>query len=142
MIDDIFWSKASQLSMLVNDYNEGKIYYDYKDKDMDSWKTGISLGEVFTNLRKYNGKILERWKGLGSIPPDIFWDMVLNPTKRTLLRLTVTDLEKDTRDIPVMFLTGHDDKESVMSVIGLKPVNYLCLFLNIAKVWELLFLGL
>ena len=102
MIDDIFWSKASQLSMLVNDYNEGKIYYDYKDKDMDSWKTGISLGEVFTNLRKYNGKILERWKGLGSIPPDIFWDMVLNPTKRTLLRLTVTDLEKDTRDIHIL----------------------------------------
>ena len=27
--------------------------------------------------------------------------------------------------IPVMFLTGHGDKESVLSVVGLNPVDYL-----------------
>ncbi len=31
----------------------------------------------------------------------------------------------DTGQIPVMFLTGHGDRESVMSVIDLKPVDYL-----------------
>ena len=30
-----------------------------------------------------------------------------------------------TADIPVMFLTGHGDRESVLSVVGLKPVDYL-----------------
>ncbi|MCR5684489.1 MAG: response regulator [Lachnospiraceae bacterium] len=33
--------------------------------------------------------------------------------------------ESETGHIPVMFLTGHSDKESVMSVIGLKPADYL-----------------
>lgn len=32
--------------------------------------------------------------------------------------------DPDTRDIPVMFLTGRDDKESVMSVVALKPEGY------------------
>jgi len=31
----------------------------------------------------------------------------------------------DTGQIPVMFLTGHGDRESVMSVLDLKPVDYL-----------------
>ena len=33
--------------------------------------------------------------------------------------------DSETGQIPVMFLTGHGDKESVMSVIGLKPADYL-----------------
>ena len=32
--------------------------------------------------------------------------------------------DPDTKDIPVMFLTGRDDKESVMSVVALKPEGY------------------
>ena len=33
--------------------------------------------------------------------------------------------ESEFKDTPVMFLTGRDDKESVMSVINLKPEKYL-----------------
>ena len=33
--------------------------------------------------------------------------------------------DSDTGQIPIMFLTGHGDKESVMSVVELKPVDYL-----------------
>ncbi|MCR4830795.1 MAG: response regulator [Pseudobutyrivibrio sp.] len=32
--------------------------------------------------------------------------------------------EKETKNIPVMFLTGKDDKESVMAVLELKPEGY------------------
>ncbi|SDH79211.1 Response regulator receiver domain-containing protein [Pseudobutyrivibrio sp. 49] len=32
--------------------------------------------------------------------------------------------EEETKDIPVIFLTGNDSKESVMSVVGLKPQGY------------------
>jgi CheY-like chemotaxis protein len=32
--------------------------------------------------------------------------------------------EEDTKNIPVMFLTGKSDKESVMSVVALKPEGY------------------
>jgi CheY-like chemotaxis protein len=33
--------------------------------------------------------------------------------------------DSETGRIPVMFLTGHSDKESVMSVVGLSPADYL-----------------
>jgi CheY-like chemotaxis protein len=32
--------------------------------------------------------------------------------------------DPDTKDIPVIFLTGKGDKESVMSVVSLKPDGY------------------
>ena len=33
--------------------------------------------------------------------------------------------DSQTGQIPVMFLTGHGDRESVLSVVDLKPVDYL-----------------
>ncbi len=33
--------------------------------------------------------------------------------------------DSETGQIPVMFLTGHGDKESVLSVVGLNPADYL-----------------
>ncbi|MCR5098376.1 MAG: response regulator [Lachnospiraceae bacterium] len=39
--------------------------------------------------------------------------------------LSMLKNDSETGQIPVMFLTGHGDKESVMSVIELKPVDYL-----------------
>lgn len=35
--------------------------------------------------------------------------------------LSMLKSDAETGQIPVMFLTGHSDRESVMSVIGLKP---------------------
>ena len=32
--------------------------------------------------------------------------------------------ESDTKDIPVIFLTGKSDKESVMAVVALRPEGY------------------
>ena len=43
--------------------------------------------------------------------------------------------DPDTRSIPVMFLTGKSDKESVMQVLALKPEGY---FLKSIKREELL----
>lgn len=33
--------------------------------------------------------------------------------------------DDETKSIPVIFLTGKDDKESVMSVLALKPEGYI-----------------
>ena len=43
--------------------------------------------------------------------------------------------DEETRSIPVMFLTGKSDKQSVMSVVALKPENY---FLKSIQKQELL----
>lgn len=39
--------------------------------------------------------------------------------------LSMLKNDTETGQIPVMFLTGHGDRESVMSVVGLSPVDYL-----------------
>ncbi len=39
--------------------------------------------------------------------------------------LSMLKSDADTGQIPVMFLTGHGDKESVLSVVGLNPADYL-----------------
>ena len=39
--------------------------------------------------------------------------------------LSMLKSDSATEDVPVMFLTGQDDRESVMSVMDLKPVDYL-----------------
>ena len=39
--------------------------------------------------------------------------------------LSMLNSETTIEDVPVMFLTGKDDRESVMSVMDLKPVDYL-----------------
>ena len=39
--------------------------------------------------------------------------------------LEILKSDSETGKIPVMFLTGHGDKESVMSVINYKPVDYI-----------------
>ncbi len=39
--------------------------------------------------------------------------------------LSMLKSDTETGQIPVMFLTGHGDKDSVLSVVGLSPVDYL-----------------
>ena len=39
--------------------------------------------------------------------------------------LSMLKNDSQTEEIPVMFLTGHGEKESVLSVVGLSPVDYL-----------------
>ncbi len=39
--------------------------------------------------------------------------------------LSMLKVDSETEEIPVMFLTGHGDRDSVLSVVGLSPVDYL-----------------
>lgn len=94
MCDDIFIDKAKKLIDAYHENNE-HIFFDYKDNDSNTWIEDISLGTILRNLRKYDLEIKHRWKGLGSIPPKIFWDIVMNPAKRSLIQLTVSDIERD-----------------------------------------------
>ena len=50
--------------------------------------------------------------------------------------LTMLKSETTIDDIPVMFLTGKDDRESVMSVMDLKPVDYLLKTIDKAHLHE------
>ena len=101
-IDEMFFQKAEPLNQLINEVDRGEMYFDYKDKDSDTWQKQCSIGNIMKNLTKYDPKIKERWKGLGAVPPSIFWDVVMNPAKRTLIRLTTKDIEDDLRKMRIL----------------------------------------
>ena len=107
-IDELFYKKTRRLAEMIESLESGDIFYDIYDVNTGEWDKGNTVGQVFKKSTKYDNKIIARWKGLGAIPPEIFWDAVLNPKKRRLVRLTVEDLEKDLYKMRV--LHGSDPK--------------------------------
>lgn len=64
-------------------------------------------------------------KYLGTNHPDLIlldYEMPVCDGKQVLEMIRA---DEETRDIPVIFLTGKDDRESVMNVMALKPQGYL-----------------
>ena len=67
---------------------------------------------------------LQAIKWLGSNKVDLIlldYEMPVTNGPQVLEMLRADD---ETKDIPVMFLTGKGDKESVMKVVSLKPEGY------------------
>ena len=67
---------------------------------------------------------LQAIKWLGKNKADLIlldYEMPVTSGPQVLEMLRSDD---DTKDIPVMFLTGKGDKESVMAVLELKPNGY------------------
>ena len=69
-------------------------YYIYARRKNDI-EQKMSIGEFLDSTAKLKPQIEARFKGLGESNPEELWDTTLNPATRHLVRLTITDIERD-----------------------------------------------
>lgn len=91
-IDKLFDKKTGDLKELMNKNKSQYYKVIEKFKDQNEYRGKLSIGEFLQLTNKLLPGIELRYKGLGELSEDDLWDTVLNPEKRTLIQLTVSDL--------------------------------------------------
>lgn len=79
----------------------------WSDKKSKKDKTYGTIAEFCNDMNKYNATIQTRFKGLGEAQYDEISETIMDPRKRRLVRLTITDLEEDLRKMRIL----HDDSQ-------------------------------
>ena len=91
-IDSLFNKKTNDLKELM-DKNKSQYYKVIeKFRDQNEFRGKLSIGEFLQLTTKLLPGIELRYKGLGELNEDDLWNTVLNPEKRTLVQLTISDL--------------------------------------------------
>ena len=106
MLDSKFEKKIIKLDELINVTNKGKIYYYIEDDDIK--KQLLSLAQILKYAEKYDATILERYKGLGQMSPTVFYNTTLDPNKRTLIQLTITDINQELANFRIIHGGGTE----------------------------------
>ena len=93
-IDNLFDKKTQDLRDLMD--KNVSMYYKVieKYKDGREFRGKLSIGEFLELTNKLQPGIELRYKGLGELSSDDMWMNVMNPEKRTLIQLTVSDIKE------------------------------------------------
>lgn len=90
--------KLAKIRRILNDGNGGFFVYGVQRINKDGSITDLgkmTIGQFMRSCEKYSPQIISRYKGLGEIRPEDLRDTTLDPNNRTLIQLTVEDLEKE-----------------------------------------------
>lgn len=101
-------------------YGNGKAYdykvYTVKDGVYTEMGT-MTIGEFLRAASKYQPKIKHRFKGLGEIQPADLAHTTLDPNNRTLVQLTVSDIEEELARFELLLGETKDAKEQRKNLI-------------------------
>lgn len=108
-LDKVFDKKTEKLKELLNKNNTFNVEVIEKYKDNNEYRGIMSIGDFLYLAQKVQPSKELRYKGLGELDEDDLWDTTMNPNKRMLVQLTVSDIQEalDMYDI----LHGKKDKE-------------------------------
>lgn len=92
-IDRLFDKKTEDLKELMDKNNSQyyKVIEKYKEGQKE-FRGKLSIGEFLQMTNKLLPGIELRYKGLGELSEQDMWENVMNPEKRTLIQLTVSDV--------------------------------------------------
>lgn len=114
ILDDLFFNQLKEIEYYIHDVNKGNIYYQVVEKGSNK-KITYSLFEFFQMTQKYEPDIMKRFKGLGELEAEELWETTLNPNTRTLIRMTMTDVENEVRKFNILHGAESDARKDLMA---------------------------
>lgn len=91
-VDRLFDKKTEKLKGLMDKNNSQYYKVIEKFKDQNEFRGKLSIGEFLDLTQKLQPGIELRYKGLGELDSEDLWETTMNPEKRTLIQLTVSDI--------------------------------------------------
>lgn len=111
--DEVFDHMMKTLDeyMKVNNY---EINYSVVEKKSKS-KVDYTLFQLFRMMEKYEPTVIKRYKGLGELMPEELRETTMNPNKRTLIRLTMDDVEEELRKFRILHGPDNTERKEMMN---------------------------
>ncbi|MCK5228782.1 MAG: DNA topoisomerase (ATP-hydrolyzing) subunit B [Desulfobulbaceae bacterium] len=98
------YRKALKIFPGIKKYLTGEFIVESRGTELKAadWQELLAI----TRKESFKGSNLQRYKGLGEMNPEQLWNTTMDPYKRTLIRVTIDDVEK----ADDMFVTLMGDK--------------------------------
>lgn len=122
-VDKLFNKKVDNLKQLM-DKNECQ-YYKVREKYKDGIESRglLSIGEFLQLTTKLIPGIELRYKGLGELDSEDLWMTVMNPESRTLIQLTVSDIEEACKTYDTLHGKGKTNMENRRKMTDAFEIN-------------------
>jgi DNA gyrase subunit B len=123
-VDRLFDKKTEKLKEFMD--NNKSHYYKVieKYKDGNEYRGKLSIGEFLQLTAKLQPGIDLRYKGLGELSSVDMWEQVMNPEKRTLIQLTMSDVIETCRMYDKLLGKGKSNMEDRRKLVeDLKPTR-------------------
>lgn len=108
-LDKVFDKKTEKLKDLMDKNENFIIEVVEKYKDSNEYRGKMTIGDFLYLAQKVQPVKELRYKGLGELDEDDLWDTTMDPNKRVLVQLTVSDIQEALKIYDV--LHGKKDKE-------------------------------